>query len=248
MILPGCGSRVPNPTMRHAPRWRRRDRVPAARSGRGLGADVGDRRRVRLDLRRAVGLRRGRGARPPHRRPLRLGGRGDGDRGAAVPHGDEHGCGGRRGRARGPGGHAGRGARATPVHPHQAVPHGLGARPGSRRDVLRGDRGAPVQPAGEPGRRGEGDRVPARLDPGLGRQRRGSRLRPGGASRRRSSTPSSTTGTTDPSTHPRGITRSSAGRWSCAHFAARSPIRRPAARWPSGRSSGSTSTTTTTSP
>ena len=59
---------------------------------------------------------------------------------------------------------------------------------GLRRDVLRGDRRPPLQPAGQHRARRARDRLPARLDPGLGRQRRRRRGRRGGASRRRSST------------------------------------------------------------
>ena len=54
---------------------------------------------------------------------------------------------------------------------------------GAGGDVQRGDRGPPLQPAGQHRAGRARDRLPARLDPGLGRQRRGRR----GAARRRQS-------------------------------------------------------------
>ena len=133
----------------------------------------------------------------------------------------------------GPGGDAAGGARAAPLHPHQALPDGLGAGRGAGRDVQRGDRRPPLQPAGQHRARGARDRLPARLDPGLGRQRRRRRERRGGGSRRRSSTRSSTTATSARVYAPSATTRSSARRWRCASCAARWPSRRPTPSWPS---------------
>ena len=54
-----------------------------------------------------------------------------------------------------------------------------GTRARARRDVQRGDRRPSLQPEGEHRARRPRDRLPARLDPGLGRQRRGAgRRRP----------------------------------------------------------------------
>ena len=120
----------------------------------------------------------GRGRGPTGGRHLRLLGRRVGGWRAALPRGDEPGGGRRRRRPLGPGGDDAGGPRPAPLHPHQAAPDGLGdrARPGG--DVQRGDRGPPLQPARQPRARRPRDGLPARLDPGLGLQRRGDRPAP----------------------------------------------------------------------
>ena len=95
--------------------------------GRGWRPDRGDRSSLRDDLRRALGLRPGGGFGPAGRRPLRLLRRRDRGRRAALPHGDEPGGGRRRGRPLRPGGDAAGRPRPAPLHPHQALPDGLGA-------------------------------------------------------------------------------------------------------------------------
>ena len=147
-------------------------------AGRGWRPHRGDRSSLRDDLRRPLGLRPGGGFGPAGRRPLRLLRGRDAERRAALPHGDEPGRGRRRGRPLGPGGDAGGGARPAPLHPDQALPDGLGARARAGRDVQRGDRRPPLQPAGQHRAGRARDRLPARLDPGLGRQRRRRRRAP----------------------------------------------------------------------
>ena len=88
----------------------------------------------------------------------------------------------------GPGGDDAGGARPAPLHPHQALPDGLGAGAGPGRHVQRGDRGPPLQPEGQRRARRPRDRLPARLDPGDGLQRRRRGPEARSASRRRSST------------------------------------------------------------
>ena len=88
------------------------------------------------------------------------------------------GSGGRR-RALGPGGDDAGGTGAAPLHQDQALPDGLGRGAGTGRHVQRGDRGPPLQPARQHRARRARDRLPARLDPGLGLKRRRRRERRG---------------------------------------------------------------------
>ena len=147
-----------------------------------------------------------------------------------------------------PGGDDAGGPRPASLHQDQALPDGLG--PANRAwRACSARRPLPTPTARRPTSSWRPrDRLPPRLDPGYGLQRR-RRSRPGrSANRRPSSIRSSTTATSGPSTRPPATTRSSAGRWSSASCAARLPSRRPTASSPSDPSSTSTSTPTTTSP
>ena len=163
------------------------------------------------------------------RRQLRLLRRRDGGRGAALPHGDEPGGGRRRGRPLGPGGDAGGRPRPAPLHPHQALPDGLGA--GPRAWPGCSARRPPPTPTAS-GRTSSSARTrPASCSAGS-RPRSATTPPPGrraGGSRRRSSTPSSTTATSAASTRPSATTRSSARPWPCASCGGRWPSRGPEA-------------------